>query len=347
MGYFEGKKIILGAPTDYSFSDMIEKELRHQGFQVVNISYSRQGKFKYRNIFERLKSFVHKNFLGHKNYKDYLKFKRAEAWMEGKLAEIAHADYAFLIRPDQYSEEIIQIIKRKAAIVVAYQWDGLDRFPAVKQLVKYFDRFFVFDPDDLNGPHLLPITNFYTSSSALHTESALTSDACFIGTYMSGRSQQVEQLIAELTEAGLKVRYHICHGKKAQPDFKTLKTTTEKLTYQENLKLIYNTNILIDINNQVHNGLSFRVFEAIGFQKKMITTSQEIKNYDFYHPNNFFIWGGHSKEMLDEFLAAPFVPLSTGIREKYSFDNWVRYLLDEGEYKRINLPKLNRKTGVI
>ncbi|MFB2120564.1 MULTISPECIES: hypothetical protein [Parapedobacter] len=338
MGYFEGKKIILGAPTDYSFSDTIEKELRHQGFQVVNISYLRQGKFAYKNIFERLKSFVHKNFLGHKDYKDYLKFKRAEAWMKEKLAQVSHADYAFLIRPDQYSEEIIQMIKRKAAIMVAYQWDGLDRFPAVKSLVKYFDRFFVFDPHDLDGQHLLPITNFYTSSSVPHADPALASDACFIGTYVSGRSQQVEQLIAELTEVDLHVRYHICHGKKAHPDFKTLKTTTEKLTYQENLKRAFNADILIDINNQVHNGLSFRVFEAIGFQKKMITTSHEVKKYDFYHPNNFFVWGDHSKETLDAFLAAPFVPLPADIRKKYSFENWIRYLLDEGEYSPIYLP---------
>lgn len=347
MRYFEGKKIILGAPTDYSFADMIEKELKDQGFQVINISYLRQGKFTYKNSSERLKSFIHKNFLRHKDYKDYLKFKRAEAWMKDKLAQVSHAEYAFLIRPDQYSEEIIQIIKRKATIMVAYQWDGLNRFPAVKQLVKYFDRFFVFDPDDLDGPHLLPITNFYTSSSDLCAVPALASDACFIGTYMSCRSQQVEQLILELTEAGLQVRYHICHGKQARPDFKTLKTTTEKLTYQENLELIYNTDILIDINNRVHNGLSFRVFEAIGFQKKMITTSPEVKNYDFYHPDNFFVWGDHSKETLDAFLTAPFVPLQADIRKKYSFDNWIRYLLGEGEYKRINLPKLNRKTSLV
>ena len=340
MNHFEGRKIILGAPTDYNFSDMIERELRHQGFEVVNISYLRQGKFKYKNIFERLKSFFHKNFLGQKYYKDYLKFKRAEAWMKGELAQIVHADFAFLIRPDQYSEEIIKFIKRRSSNMVAYQWDGLDRFPAVRSLVKYFDRFFVFDPHDLGGQNLLPITNFYTSSPVvLHTDSALASDACFIGTYMSDRSLQVEQLITGLSSAGLNVRYHICHGKKAKPDFKTLTTTTEKLSYLENLQISYNTNILIDISNQVHNGLSFRVFEAIGFQKKMITTSQEVKKYDFYHPNNFFVWGSHSKEMLDEFLAAPFVPLPTDIKKKYSFDNWVRYLLDEGEYMQIDLPK--------
>src|SRR5690606_13894459 len=127
---------------------------RYQGFDVVNISYLRQGKFKYKHIFERLTSFVHKNFLGHKNYKDYLKFKRVEAWMKAKVSQVESADFAFLIRPDQYSEEIIRIIKGKVKTMVAYQWDGLHRFPAVKPLIPYFDRFFVFDPKDLEKPLL-------------------------------------------------------------------------------------------------------------------------------------------------------------------------------------------------
>src|SRR5690606_21448781 len=321
MSTFEGKRIILGAPTDYSFSSMIERELKHQGFEVINISYSQQGKFKYKHVFERLKSFIHKNFLGNKRYKDYLKFKRSEAWMKDRLNKTAYADFALLIRPDQYSEEIIRIIKSKAGVVVAYQWDGLRRFPRVQQLVAHFDRFFVFDPEDLVVPSVLPITNFYTSSYVMANDPTLNSDACFIGTYIKERAEQVEHVITALTAAGLNVRYHICSSKASKHAFNHLNTTSEKLTYEENLKLVYNANILIDINNRIHNGLSFRVFEAIGFQKKLITTSDAIKTYDFYHPNNFFVWGHHTKQELDEFLEAPFVPLPADIREKYGFAN--------------------------
>src|SRR5690606_6756801 len=94
----------------------------------------------------------------------------------------------------------------------------------------------------------------------------------------------------------------------------------------------------IDINNQIHNGLSFRIFEAVGFKKKVITTTADIKKYDFYHPNNFFVWGGHSRDALDAFLAAPFIPLPEEIKEKYSFHNWIRYVFGEGEYSSISLP---------
>src|SRR3546814_15474839 len=100
MTVFNGKKIILGVPTAYGFSEIIEQELRHQGFEVYNLSLSR-GPFKYKNIFERVNAYLNRNFLGRPDYKTYLKFKRVEEEMLNRVAEIPQVDYALLIRPDQ------------------------------------------------------------------------------------------------------------------------------------------------------------------------------------------------------------------------------------------------------
>ncbi|HEY9560942.1 MAG TPA: hypothetical protein VIR29_09170, partial [Anseongella sp.] len=163
MTLFEGKTIILGTPTDHQFSAIIERELRHQGFNVVNISYNTSD-FKYRNIFERLKSFAHKNFLEHTDYKVYLKSKRFEAQILEQLSRVGIADYALLIRPDQYSHQVLDAIRSRAIHIVGYQWDGLRRFPNVRKCMDYFDRFFVFDPNDIADENVLPLTNFYTNS---------------------------------------------------------------------------------------------------------------------------------------------------------------------------------------
>src|SRR3546814_2974056 len=53
-----------------SFSEIIEQELRHQGFEVYNLSLSR-GPFKYKNIFERVNAYLNRNFLGRPDYKTY------------------------------------------------------------------------------------------------------------------------------------------------------------------------------------------------------------------------------------------------------------------------------------
>ncbi|MFB2120563.1 MULTISPECIES: hypothetical protein [Parapedobacter] len=339
MAIFNGKTIILGAPTAYGFSEIIERELRHQGFEVFNLSLS-PGHFKYRNIFERLNAYLHRNFLGHPDYKTYLKFKRVEGEMLDRLAEMPRVDYALLIRPDQYSEDIINMVSLKANKTIGYQWDGLSRFPEVYKRINLFDRFFVFDPKDAQHPAMLPITNFYTNSFDVEPSEKHKSDVYYVGTYMKRRASQLEEIITTLQARGLSVRYHICKSRKRKPCFKHLDTTRKDLTYGENLRFAFNSKILLDVLTTQHHGLSFRVFEAIGFDKKLITTNQEIRQYDFYHPNNIFVWDGQPFEKLSAFLAAPYVKLNPYIKEKYSFNRWINHLLGEGSVEEVSVQSM-------
>ncbi len=336
--HFEGKTIVLGAPTDFNFSGIIEQELRHLGFNVVSISYSRAG-FKYKNIFQRLESFFHKNFLGHRDYKQRLCTKHVEELTMSRLEKVPYADYALLIRPDQYSEQVVNKIKRIAYNVCAYQWDGLERFPAVKKYIDWFDHFFVFDPKDISDhPNVRPITNFYTESFQPYYDPESRSDAYYLGTYIRDRASEVEDILTTLQSLGLNVKHHICYRGSDTRKFRQLDTTRDLLTYWQNLHFAYNTNLLIDVSNHVHKGLSFRTFEALGFGKKLITTNPDVRQYDFYHPNNILVWGGHDRSEIEAFLRTPYMPVAQEIREKYSFSNWISYVLSGQECQAIKLP---------
>src|SRR5690606_40375642 len=81
------------------------------------------------------------------------------------------------------------------------------------------------------------------------------------------------------------------------------------LSYEKNLQDVFKANILIDIQNPVHQGLSFRIFEGIGYNKKVITTNSNVVNYDFYQPENFLIWKGQNVQELAEFIATPYKSL--------------------------------------
>lgn len=95
---------------------------------------------------------------------------------------------------------------------------------------------------------------------------------------------------------------------------------------------------LVDFINGKHCGLSFRTFEAMGYDKKLITTNAEIIKYDFYNPNNIFVLNNDNLAKLNEFLEKPYEPLPVEIKQKYSFTNWIRYVFDEKPYQEINLP---------
>jgi len=346
MAKFNGKTIILGAPTQYGFSDFIERELKFQGFQVYNLSLIQHG-FKYKNIGERLKCYAYKNLLGYKNYKTYLKFKRVEGEMWNRLADIPRVDYALIVRPDQYSEDFVKMIGLKANKTIGYQWDGLSRYPKVYKRISLFDQFFVFDPKDARYPKMLPATNFYANSFDIRRSAEHESDVYYVGTYMASRASKVEDIISVLQQFGLSIKYHICKQKNRKPNFKVLQTTSRGLTYSENLLFAFNSKILLDVPTNHHNGLSFRVFEAIGFNKKLITTNQEVKQYDFYHPDNILVWDGQASEKLQAFLNAPYVELNSYIKEKYSFNHWISCLLEGRQVERETIPRINLEPELI
>ena len=108
--------------------------------------------------------------------------------------------------------------------------------------------------------------------------------------------------------------------------------------FQDNLKAVHKAKALIDFVTSDHTGLSFRVFEALGYGKKLITTNVEVAHYDFYHPNNIFIWDGQDLEGIEAFMRKPYMPIDPDIKEKYSFSNWIRYILNLEPYKEITLP---------
>jgi hypothetical protein len=104
------------------------------------------------------------------------------------------------------------------------------------------------------------------------------------------------------------------------------------------MDLVKNAKVIIDLVVADHNGLSFRVFEALKYKKKLITTNQYVKYYDFYDSNNIFILKEDNYNDLDEFLASEYKKLDQKLYEKYGFTNWSNYILDIAPHIPIHLP---------
>lgn len=339
------KTIILCAPSDYGFSNTIKKALQNEGF-IVQAFPILDRPYRYKNLSERIYNFCRKVFLGDHSYKLRQKTQERLRELSEKLRHTSNADYALFIRPDLYPIEFVQAIKQKAKKVVAYQWDGLDRFPAVYKYINHFDRFFVFDPNDLTkNDRVLPLTNFFIAEKI---ESKSGKAAYFIGTYDEDRVKQIIRLRAILENSHIQCDFSFFT--KSQKDRITLQENnfpiSSALDYKENLHKVQQNSILVDIHAPIHNGLSFRVFEALYYGKKLITTNSRVKDYDFYHPNNIFIWDGNNSEGLTRFLQKEYVNLPSSIIHKYSFSNWINYVLGIDHYKKIMLPETQPKEEV-
>ena len=131
-----------------------------------------------------------------------------------------------------------------------------------------------------------------------------------------------------LKSKNLKLNIIICGKvKKDLSKYPYIKIIHNPLSYYENLKMVANSKILIDLHHEnLHNGLSFRIFESLGYNKKIITTNKAVKNYDFYNTNNIHIID--DEQELELFLNSDFITIDLRIKEKYSFTNWIKNILE-------------------
>ena len=325
------KKIILIMPPDFGVYHVIEQNLRYMGFEQVTVI---SPLFRYKTK-DRIHNFIQKTFLGNKDYKKQLIDDYYTAEVSQTLSSFApkSIDYAIVIRPDKLDLNTIEKIHSTAHKVVAYQWDGLARFPKVFKIINQFERFFVFDLEDYHlykdrYPNLLPCTNFYFD--ILEEEATVNSkEVLYVGAYMKDRRQSLIRVVDALSQYDLTLNINLFYGRKTPPFFHPHITFFSKgLNYAQYLTLTKKAAVLLDIKTVDHNGLSFRIFEAIKYQKKLITDNKSIKLYDFYHPNNFYLVENDLFEGLSDFLESDFVPLSEDIRQKYSFSNWVKNILE-------------------
>lgn len=337
---FEKKKIILAITQDMKIYECFVENLENLNFEVFLIdNYS--GGLKYKNIFHRLHNLYRKTFFNDKDFKKKLFKKYLLDSKLNTLNEIKSIyDYSLTIRADLFDEIVIKKVIEKSKKNYAYQWDGLNRFPDIYRFIKYFDKFYIFDKSDLEYEHKTHlITNFYFDCyNSLFDNIEPEYDAYYIGSY-DDRFEKLIQICELLKSKGLKLNVILCGKvKKDLSPYPYIKVIHNPLSYYENLKMVANSKILIDIHHEnIHKGLSFRSFEAIGYNKKLITTNTIIKKYDFYDQDNIHLIDNNIISF-DEFLNKENKEIDPQIKKKYSFTHWINYILEEKNVKPMEIP---------
>ena len=237
---------------------------------------------------------------------------------------------ALIIRPDLFDVKFLKKITEKIPKNYAYQWDGLSRYSEVTSLINSFNKFFVFDHNDiLNYENVYKLNNFYFDCySDIKKTTEIEYDVYYVGSYDS-RINQLIDVCEILYKLGFKLNIKIpCNGKEAAllKKYSYINTNRNNRTYKENLINVFKSKVLLDFSHKnLHQGLSFRVYEAIGYSKKIITTNNLVVNYDFFNKKNIFLYNEKSTaQELKSFILNDFVDLGKTLKEKYSFINWIK-----------------------
>lgn len=330
---------ILYINKNIELSKPIVGQMIKMGFEVDVLIDSAPEPFNKLHFIHKIRNIFSRVFLNNKNY-----FMNKEKQVFRKFADRKlkkkNYDIAFFIRADMFSESLIKKVRKQSKKTINYQWDGLEAFPQIFNYIKYFDRFFVFDNGDVKkykNLNLLPLTNFYYSDK--EKASVAEYDFFYVGVGLDERIRLIKNIREFVINNGLSIKAIL-----TIPEFRE-EEITESISFQhsgisltENENLAVKADVIIDFKIDYHTGASFRFFECLNRDQKIITNNREMKNYDFYHPDNIFITDFEDFQGLKEFLQQPYHKIDKKIVEKYGIKNWLKYALDYGDYEPINLP---------
>lgn len=243
-----------------------------------------------------------------------------------------------------FSPKMIEELKNALpeAIFTVYLWDSMKNLPGSQQIIDLFDNVYSFDRGDCTERiKFLPL--FYHSKYkeiADKKQSVKEEYFCsYIGTAHPQKLKDINDMSALLKEkypnqfiyhyipSKLKYYYH----KLKDAEYKNIKLSdlaVEKLSPSQISEIFLKSKCILDAAQAGQTGLTMRTFEVLGAKKKLITSNQTIKEYDFYNPTNIYIYSqGEKFDFSSDFFTKPYEELPEEIYEKYSLSSWVATLL--------------------
>lgn len=336
-----------------SLHSVLINGLKKIGLKVDYLDIENPPKFKNDYFWDKIRNIFERQFKGNKQYILVAEKNHYNRFFYSKLKELKsqnkHYDFILIIKPEEFSERLIQLASTMGKHTIGYVWDGLRLFfkPSLENSRKYLDDLYSFDKNNIKDyPELKMkfLTNYYIPDSEIIPFENREIDVFYIGALAGTlphqrRDWKMANLIKHL-EGNLDIKIHIDKAflEKDQQLKKEINYITEFTSIDDTLQKTKNSKIVIDICKSHHIGLSFRFFECLLYETKLITNNKDIVNYDFYHPDNILVADFDNiddyADKIKEFQKKPYHKIDAKIKEKYGLENWIKYIFKIGDYTK-------------
>lgn len=151
-----------------------------------------------------------------------------------------------------------------------------------------WDRILSFDEKDCEK-YGWKYTGCLYSSRAGVRPSMDINDAYFIGKFTPDRENLILGVFNKLNRAGVKCRFDLWVPDKRKADLanggKGIHYRRFYLKYKKMLRYVRSSNCIIEVQKKGQNSPTLRWFEAIYFNKKLLTNNPNITKLPFYNPD--------------------------------------------------------------
>lgn len=325
--YLENKNILYISPKFFGYEKIIKEKLENLG-AVVDYFDDRPSNDFLTKVFIRLKLkfFVNKKINNYYNaLYNYIKDK--------------NYDYIFVVSPETFSFKELEIIKnlKPNAKTILYMWDSFENKNSFNT-IELFDEVFSFDNRDAQKYDLSFLPLFYIEEYEKLETKKHEFDITFIATAHSDRykiAKKVNKVLDNYKSyyyfyLPSKIMYYIRKYFVKNYEYGNIEDFSFKpLEHSKIFDYFSKSKVILDINHPNQYGLTMRTFECLGAKKKLITTNQNILEYDFYNPNNIMVINRNNPVIDKIFFDSPYEELESGVYKKYSIENWLKTIFRE------------------
>lgn len=148
-----------------------------------------------------------------------------------------------------------------------------------------WDSILSFDPIDAEKHNWHYTGLHYYSKHEVKTQVSQKKDLFFAGSIVGERGKRIIHLLEYCNSNGITCNF-ICpriNKKQRQDEVPDgMKLLRKRITYIEVLQEVLSSNCILEILQEGQRGTSLRYFEAVCYNKKLLTTNADIKKYPFY-----------------------------------------------------------------
>jgi hypothetical protein len=327
-----GKKVLFIAPAFFGYEKKIADKMVELG-AIVDFFDERSIKSSYERALLKINPRIfHKKTVGYYNQ------------IIEKVSSVEY-DYVFVIKCEMMPVEIIKKLKSlfSNATFCLYLYDSLDNIKGIKTKLDYFDRVLSFDMEDISKHSKMtfrPLFFIDDYKKTFNSQKEYKFDVSFIGTVHSDRYKVIKS-IKDLSDKKQYKYFFYCYlqsnfmyyfYKLTKREFRRANKEDfqfAKIRSSEIAEVIDKTKVVLDVQHPKQTGLTMRTIEMIGMHKKLITTNQDIKKYDFYNSNNIAVIDRDEIKIPKGFLEIPYKEIKEDIYKKYSLEVWIIDVLGE------------------
>jgi hypothetical protein len=251
-------------------------------------------------------------------------------------------DYLIVIRGEAFSSISLRNLKKAFpnAKFTLYLWDSI-KYTQTNKIFPYFEKILSFDKEDVSTYcNLIHRPLFFIPEYRnVGTTKPGKIDVLFIGKIHSDRFGFLNYFDKYLKDNGLVTFFYfnfpsrLLYLKMKLTDKSFIGTRMSDFNFNmipatKAAEYLQQAKCSLDIQHPLQTGLTMRTIEVLGAKRKLITTNQTIKTYDFYNENNIMVVNRVNPVINIDFILSPYQDIDNTIYEQYSLEVWLDDILN-------------------